>query len=208
MTSYALATESVFPFVTFPHFVFRGASNRIAGDTVMTFYMPYITEDLKVPWETYALANRGYYRNASKSEEESKVAQDKLFGKKTPKLTGDALELLKSVEETTAAGGFDFSKIWFSGAHKNMTIVSSRRWSQEPGRNRYLRFAHQSFLLSLGGSLLPSLAHNPTYSYRYPQRRHRAVRFLEWRCAYLSEDRGNRLWHDDRFDEKRRRCNC
>jgi len=122
MTSHALATGSVFPFVTLPHFEFKGANTRIGGDITVIYYMPYITEDLKVPWETYAAANRGYYANASASEEASKIAQDKSFGLETPGLSGKALELFELIEVLGAS--LDRSKIWFVGEHANMENVS------------------------------------------------------------------------------------
>jgi len=135
MTSHALATGSVFPFVTLPHSEFKGANARIGGDFVMIYYMPYITEDLKVPWETYAAANRGYYANASASEETSKIAQDKSFDMETPGLSGKALGVFEFMQGPGAS--LDFSTIWFSGEHGNMQNVSGCLALAEIYKNEY-----------------------------------------------------------------------
>jgi len=45
MTSYALDTESIFPFVTLPDFEFKGANARITGGTTMIYYMPQVKEN-------------------------------------------------------------------------------------------------------------------------------------------------------------------
>jgi hypothetical protein len=116
MTSYALASGSKFPFVTVPDFEFMGANARIAGDTVMTFYMPYITEDLKTPWEAYAVANFGHDYAGYTSEITCKKAQDKLFGLTTPEIDGLALEYLQWVASNdTDHSDFDPTKIWYDG---------------------------------------------------------------------------------------------
>jgi hypothetical protein len=118
MTSYARSSGSEFPFVTVPDFEFRGASARVSGDSVFIFYMPYITEDMKVPWETYAAANRATYSLALDSEQESKTSQDAFFGLMTPEIDGMALENIKFMEAANAGAipGFaNTSEIWFLG---------------------------------------------------------------------------------------------
>ena len=118
ITSYAKSSGSEFPFVTIPDFEFRGANARISGDSVFIFYMPYITEEMKVPWETYAAANRATYSVALNSEEESKATQDAFFGLKTPEIDGMAQENVEFMEAANAGlipGFANTSEIWFLG---------------------------------------------------------------------------------------------
>ena len=116
MTSFANASGSEFPFVTFPNFEFRGANARISGDSVFIFYMPYITEDMKVPWETYAAANRADTGIAygSAAEQEIKAAQDEMFGLQPPEIDGMALDYTALLDSLFAEGGpgYDTSIIW------------------------------------------------------------------------------------------------
>jgi hypothetical protein len=125
MTSYALASGSEFPFVTVPDFAFKGANARIAGDTVMTFYMPYITEDLKAPWITYAAANHGHDLAGFVSENVTKIAQDKMFGLVPPQIDGLALDYIKlnALNQPNDAG-FDTSIIWYTG-NDNIEVSKS-----------------------------------------------------------------------------------
>ena len=117
MTSYAKSSGSEFPFVTVPDFEFRGANARISGDSVFTFYMPYITEDMKLPWEAYAAANRANFTIAFDSEQASKIAQDASFGLTTPELNYTIPEYPKLVgaEQADDDDAFDTSKIWYGG---------------------------------------------------------------------------------------------
>ena len=112
ITSHAKSSGSEFPFVTVPDFEFRGANARISGDAVAIFYTPYITEDIKVPWETYSTANQVYNSMSLQHEEESKIAQDQLFGLKPPKIDGLAGEYLELLESLNGTSLVDTSKIW------------------------------------------------------------------------------------------------
>jgi hypothetical protein len=115
MTSYAKSSGSEFPFVTVPDFEFRGANARISGDTVFTFYMPYITEDMKVPWEAYAAANLANYSQALDSEQASKVAQDLSFGLTTPEINYTPPEYAKEMGSEHVDVAFNTSVIWYTG---------------------------------------------------------------------------------------------
>jgi len=115
MTSYAKSSGREFPFVTVPDFEFRGANARISGDSVFTFYMPYITEDMKSSWEAYAAANRANYTTALDSEQASKTAQDISFGLTTPELNYTPPEYAKQVGSELGDVAFDTSKIWYGG---------------------------------------------------------------------------------------------
>lgn len=115
VTSYALASGNEFPFVTVPYFSEKGATARISGDTVMTFYMPYITQELKTPWEEYAAANRGHISEAYQRERESKIAQDELFGLETPGLGDFDMEAMGTFD----ADDVDPNAIWYTGENKD-----------------------------------------------------------------------------------------
>jgi len=96
ITSHALDTGSVFPFVTLPDFEFKGANARITGDTLSIYYMPTVKEEERVQWDTYAAAHMGHIATAYASEQISKVEQDRTFGKETPEYEGLALELINT----------------------------------------------------------------------------------------------------------------
>ena len=114
ITSHAKSSGSEFPFVTVPDFEFRGANARISGDAVAILYMPYITEEMIVPWEKYAAANKGYKNTALDSEQKSNVEQDKLFGLKPPKIDGLAGEYLQFLASLNGTYIIDTSKLWTS----------------------------------------------------------------------------------------------
>jgi len=115
MTSYAKSSGSEFPFVTVPDFEFRGANARISGDAAFIFYMPYITEVMRVPWEAYAAANRAFYSVALDSEQASKAAQDASFGLTTPEIDGmgrETLDFMEAIEAGVIPSPFNTSEIW------------------------------------------------------------------------------------------------
>jgi len=120
ITSYALETGSVFPFVTLPDFEFKSANARITGDSTFILYLPCVKEDTKVQWETYAAAHSNHSATAYASEQTSKEEQDRSFGKETPEYEGSPLEFILLVENNPAF--FVTSKIWPPRA--NATQVS------------------------------------------------------------------------------------
>jgi len=117
MTTYAKITDRVLPFVTFEKFEFNGANARIAGDTVMIFYMPYITAELKDPWEKYTAANLNHSQIAYDSEQNSKAVQDMMFEEEPHELNDATIQLIESYEN------HETSRIWFPNL-QNMTHVS------------------------------------------------------------------------------------
>jgi hypothetical protein len=108
-----------------------GANARIAGDSVMTLYMPYITEDLKASWLTYAALNHGHDWSAFLSENKTKTAQDNLFGLVPPEIDGLALEYIELIAlNQSDDDGFDTSKIWYVGNDINevsQSVFSSKK---------------------------------------------------------------------------------
>ncbi len=134
ITSHALSSGSEFPFVTVPDFEFRGANARISGDAVAIFYTPYITEDMKNPWETYSTANQAYNSMSLKYEEESKLAQDQLYGLKPPKIDGLAGEYLKLLESLNGSSLVDTSKIWTTVMDGNNVSGRLNYWEPQSYR--------------------------------------------------------------------------
>eukprot|EP00339_Tiarina_fusa_P009010 CAMPEP_0117058878 /NCGR_PEP_ID=MMETSP0472-20121206/40893_1 /TAXON_ID=693140 ORGANISM="Tiarina fusus, Strain LIS" /NCGR_SAMPLE_ID=MMETSP0472 /ASSEMBLY_ACC=CAM_ASM_000603 /LENGTH=805 /DNA_ID=CAMNT_0004776357 /DNA_START=1 /DNA_END=2418 /DNA_ORIENTATION=+ len=95
-TSHALQTGDRFPFVTVPDFEYKGSNARITGDTVMTFYLPYITNETRVAWEEYTQDNGSYLVQSWREEQRQKRIQDAKYGLETPELTGFGQEALDS----------------------------------------------------------------------------------------------------------------
>ena len=115
ITSYAKASGSEFPFVTVPDFEFRGANARISGDAAFIFYMPYITEGMRAPWEAYAAANRATYSVALDSELASKATQDASYGLTTPEIDGmgrETLDFMEAIQAGVFPAPFNTSEIW------------------------------------------------------------------------------------------------
>jgi len=94
ITSHAVDTESSFPFITLPEFEFKGANARIAGDTTLIYYMPAVTEEIRLQWEKYAAEHKDHNEIAFASEQISKAEQDMSFGLETPEYSGLALNLV------------------------------------------------------------------------------------------------------------------
>jgi len=110
ITSHALATGAVFPFVTLPDFELKGANARITGDASAYFYMPYVTEESKDQWESYAATNRVQGMTAYASEEEHKIEQDMSFGLETPEIDGAAKAFLNAADEVLPL--LNRTKVW------------------------------------------------------------------------------------------------
>jgi len=112
ITSHALITQSEFPFVTLPDFELKAANARIAGDTVMIYYLPHVPEELTGAWETYAEANRQQGTAAFESEEKLKVHQDASFGLEPQELYGLAEEFRETFAVAVSTR-VNTSKIWY-----------------------------------------------------------------------------------------------
>jgi hypothetical protein len=95
-TSHSLEAGETFPFVTVPNFEYKGSNARITGDTVMAFYLPYITKDTRVEWEEYTRQNGMHLLRSWREEQRQKRAQDEKYGLETPELEGFGQEALES----------------------------------------------------------------------------------------------------------------
>ena len=76
----ALATEQEFPFVTVPDFAVSGSNMRVQADAVLAEWAPLVTDDQRLEWEKYALANRNHIVEAYNEDETLRDRQNKKFG--------------------------------------------------------------------------------------------------------------------------------
>jgi class 3 adenylate cyclase len=79
ITSHALASNSVFPNVTLPHFGIRFANSRVLSRAVFIQYHPIVTDETRAGWEAYQLENRDTYDATLATETLLLESQDKQF---------------------------------------------------------------------------------------------------------------------------------
>jgi hypothetical protein len=132
ITSYALDAKQTFPFVTIPHFEIRGSDLRVQTDAAIVFWMPLVTDETRVAWEEYALANRYQIDESFEEDAKQREAQDNRFGLTNTTGTGDRM-LQQSQQETTILddGTGYHPRIWSIGA-------SSPRGDKPEGSGPYL----------------------------------------------------------------------
>jgi hypothetical protein len=100
VTSYALDTKQTFPFLTIPHFEIRGSDLRVQADAATLHWTPLVTDETRVAWEDYALANR-YQSNKSFQEDlKQREKQDDAFGF-TNTTSTRMLQQLTSIDDGT-----------------------------------------------------------------------------------------------------------
>jgi len=80
ITSYALSSGETFPGVTLPNFAVHGSNVRVLSDSVTVTWSPLVTDDKRVEWEQYALANRFQCDEAYEEDMELRNWQDDEFG--------------------------------------------------------------------------------------------------------------------------------
>jgi hypothetical protein len=117
ITSFALDTKQTFPFVTIPHFEIKGSDLRIQVDASIIQWMPLVTDDTRVAWEEYALANRSQIDEAFLEDAKLRVKQDGKFGLTNTTSTDDRM-LQQSQQETILVddGTGYHPSIWSIGA--------------------------------------------------------------------------------------------
>jgi class 3 adenylate cyclase len=82
ITSHALATGSVFPNVTLPHFGIRFADSRILSHAVFIQYHPIVTDETRAGWEAYQIENRDTYDESLETQTFLLDYQDKQFNQR------------------------------------------------------------------------------------------------------------------------------
>jgi hypothetical protein len=80
ITSHALDTKQAFPLVTIPHFEIRGSDLRVQADAAIIHWMPLVTDENRVAWEDYALANRNQIKKSFQEDRKQTEMQDDAFG--------------------------------------------------------------------------------------------------------------------------------
>jgi hypothetical protein len=114
ITSYSLDTKQTFPFVTIPNFEIRGSDLRTQADATGIFWMPLVTDETRVAWEDYALANRNHSSKAFQKDLKRREAQDDVLG--FSNTTGT--RMLQQLQHDTILddGTLYHPKIWSNGA--------------------------------------------------------------------------------------------
>jgi hypothetical protein len=116
ITSYALDTKQTFPLVTIPHFEIKGSDLRVQANAAVINWMPLVTDDTRVAWEEYALAQRSQVDEAFQEDAKRRVKQDSEFGLANATSTDDRM-LQQSQQETILDDGTGYHpSIWSNGA--------------------------------------------------------------------------------------------
>jgi hypothetical protein len=116
ITSYAVDTNKTFPFVTIPNFELRGSDLRIQADASLIGWMPLVTDESRVDWEEYALADRSQIDKAFKEDTKRRKVQDDEYSLTNTTNTGDRM-LQQSQQETILDDGTGYHpRIWSNGA--------------------------------------------------------------------------------------------
>jgi hypothetical protein len=80
ITSHALDAKQTFPFVTIPNFEIKGSDLRVQADAPTIHWMPLVTDESRVAWEDYALANRYQISRSFQEDRKHIEMQDDAFG--------------------------------------------------------------------------------------------------------------------------------
>jgi len=80
ITSHAISSGEEFPRVTLPNFAVHGSNMRIQSSATVVQWTPLVTDDTRIEWEEYALANRFQFDEASEQDTELRNRQDEHFG--------------------------------------------------------------------------------------------------------------------------------
>ncbi|CAB9521225.1 respiration control sensor protein ArcB [Seminavis robusta] len=75
-TSYALHSNSSFPFVTLPDFSLRGSQFRAQSGSHIVHWLPLVQEDQRDDWEDYSAAHRSHIDEEFETDVEYRTKQD------------------------------------------------------------------------------------------------------------------------------------
>jgi hypothetical protein len=76
ITSHALDTKQTFPLVTISHFEIKGSDLRVQADAPSIHWMPLVTDETRVAWEGYTLANRNQISRSFQEDRKQIEMQD------------------------------------------------------------------------------------------------------------------------------------
>jgi hypothetical protein len=116
ITCYALDSNTKFPFVTIPHFEIRGSDLRIQADAAVIHWMPLVTDETRVAWEEYALANRYHIDESFEEDARQRGKQDAEFGVTNTTGTSDRMLQLSQQDTILDDGTGYHPSIWSIGA--------------------------------------------------------------------------------------------
>lgn len=114
-TSYALQSNSSFPFVTLPDFAERGSHFRAQSGSHIVHWLPLVTNEKRQAWEEFTNQTRSHIDEEFEADQHNRVKQD-------AELLGDPEDRRMLVDETqrpmtVVQDGTGFhSKIWSNGA--------------------------------------------------------------------------------------------
>jgi hypothetical protein len=116
ITSYAIDANQTFPFVTIPHFEIRGSDLRVQADAAIIRWMPLVTDETRVDWEDYALANRYQVDKSFEEDAKQREKQDDEFGLRNTTGTGDRMVQVSQQETILDDETGYHPSIWSIGA--------------------------------------------------------------------------------------------
>ena len=80
ITSYALESNSTFPFVTLPEFELKGSHLRQQSGSHIVHWLPLVTDDKREDWEEYASEKRGHIQESFQRDGYYRTQQDRRLG--------------------------------------------------------------------------------------------------------------------------------
>jgi hypothetical protein len=93
ITSYAVGTNSTFPFVTLPDFDLRAANTLALADTLSVAFVPLVTQANRAEWESYSVDNEAWITTALNRQTASvgrRAQAPETIGLSTPVITAFA----------------------------------------------------------------------------------------------------------------------
>lgn len=116
VTSHAIESGEEFPFVTTPHFEYKGSNSRIAGDTLLTLYLPIVTEENRPQWESYASNHSFHIAESYDREQRAKSMQDESYGLNQSTISDALLAVLAQGDDF---GDMDYHIFYPEGGNAN-----------------------------------------------------------------------------------------
>jgi hypothetical protein len=133
ITSHALDSKQTFPLVTIPHFEMRGSDVRVQADAPTIHWMPLVTDDTRVAWEDYTLANRNQISKSFQEDRKQIEMQDDAFG--FTNTTGT--RMLQQATILNDGTGFH-PRIWSADPEQDVIGIPASARDEPDGKGPYL----------------------------------------------------------------------
>jgi len=114
ITSHALSSGEQFPKVTLPNFEVLGSNMRVQADALIVHWMPLVTDENRLEWEEFAVANRTQIDEAFDEDARLRNNQDEEFGF-TVDSNGRALQAQNNLTVLDDGTGYH-PRIWSNGS--------------------------------------------------------------------------------------------